>query len=198
MDPESGLDAGRYLGISAGKIQALSTAPLSGRTVIDARGLVVAPGFIDLHQHSHNHDADRAIRDAARRSGSRSQHRGYTGRNAVGDPRDVSPRCQIPRSPVPCARARNKEAGILARNRVLAAALVSGAPLQIVHANSSYTSDVGQLFEMIDAARKRGLDVTTECYPYTAGMHPIELALYDDSRSWPDERVQNFEWPASP
>jgi hypothetical protein len=57
---------------------------------------------------------------------------------------------------------------------------------------------VGQLFEMIDAARKRGLDVTTECYPYTAGMHPIELALYDDSRSWPDERVQNFEWPASP
>ena len=60
MDPESGLDAGRHLGISAGKIRALSTAPLRGRTVIDARGLVVAPGFIDLHQHSHNHEADRA------------------------------------------------------------------------------------------------------------------------------------------
>ena len=60
MDPESSLDAVRHLGISAGKIRALSTAPLSGRTVIDARGLVVAPGFIDLHQHSHNHEADRA------------------------------------------------------------------------------------------------------------------------------------------
>ena len=60
MDPESGLDAVRHLGISAGKIRAISTAPLRGRTMINARGLVVAPGFIDVHQHSHNREADRA------------------------------------------------------------------------------------------------------------------------------------------
>src|SRR5689334_11655686 len=42
MDPESGLDAIRDVGITAGKIAAISTAPLAGRAVIDAGGLVVA------------------------------------------------------------------------------------------------------------------------------------------------------------
>ena len=51
IDPESGLDAIRNLGISAGKIQAISATTLEGRAAIDATGLVVAPGFIDLHQH---------------------------------------------------------------------------------------------------------------------------------------------------
>ena len=52
MDPESGLDAIRNVGIDAGVIQAISADNLSGRQTIDARGLVVAPGFIDLHQHA--------------------------------------------------------------------------------------------------------------------------------------------------
>jgi dihydroorotase len=56
VDPESGLDAVRQLGISGGKIQAVSAAPLEGRAAIDATGLVVAPGFIDLH--SHGQDAE--------------------------------------------------------------------------------------------------------------------------------------------
>src|SRR5690348_7148636 len=51
MDPESGLDAVRNVGISGGKIAAISTAPLTGTTMIDAKGLVVAPGFIDMHEH---------------------------------------------------------------------------------------------------------------------------------------------------
>lgn len=48
MDPESGLDAIRNVGISGGVIRAISTKPLSGRVVIDATGFVVAPGFIDV------------------------------------------------------------------------------------------------------------------------------------------------------
>ncbi len=52
MDPESGLDAVRQVGISRGKILAISTEPLKGKRIIDATGLVVAPGFIDLHQHA--------------------------------------------------------------------------------------------------------------------------------------------------
>ena len=50
-DPASGLEAVRNVGIRNGKIAAISTDALHGRTVLDATGLVVAPGFIDLHSH---------------------------------------------------------------------------------------------------------------------------------------------------
>jgi dihydroorotase len=51
MDPESGLDGVRNIGLRAGRIAAISTAAIRGRRTIDAKGLVVAPGFIDLHEH---------------------------------------------------------------------------------------------------------------------------------------------------
>ena len=51
IDPETNLDAVRNLGIRTGKIAAISETPLRGNTIIEARGLVVSPGFIDLHQH---------------------------------------------------------------------------------------------------------------------------------------------------
>ena len=53
MDPESGLDAVRHVGISGGTIEALSETPLEGREILDATGLVVAPGFIDLNTYQH-------------------------------------------------------------------------------------------------------------------------------------------------
>jgi hypothetical protein len=51
MDPESRLDVVRNVGIRDGKIQAVTSQPIIGRTTIDGKGLVVASGFIDLHQH---------------------------------------------------------------------------------------------------------------------------------------------------
>lgn len=54
IDPESGLDAVRHVGIVKDRIAAVSDKPLDGREVVDARGLVVAPGFIDLHAHGQN------------------------------------------------------------------------------------------------------------------------------------------------
>jgi N-acyl-D-glutamate deacylase len=51
IDPATGLDAQRDIAIRDGKIVALSTTPLRGQTMIDASGLVVAPGFIDMHSH---------------------------------------------------------------------------------------------------------------------------------------------------
>jgi hypothetical protein len=51
IDPESGLDAVRNVGIRGGVIRAVTTDKLEGHDVIDASGLVVAPGFIDLHWH---------------------------------------------------------------------------------------------------------------------------------------------------
>jgi N-acyl-D-aspartate/D-glutamate deacylase len=52
IDPESGLDAERNVGIIEGRIAVISTEALTGRESVDATGLVVAPGFIDLHTHS--------------------------------------------------------------------------------------------------------------------------------------------------
>lgn len=47
IDPASGVDGVRNVGISGGTIRAITTAPLTGHRILDAEGLVVAPGFID-------------------------------------------------------------------------------------------------------------------------------------------------------
>lgn len=52
MDPATALDTTLHVGIVGGTIRAISAQPLLGRDTLDARGLVVAPGFIDLHQHA--------------------------------------------------------------------------------------------------------------------------------------------------
>jgi Amidohydrolase family len=59
IDPETKLDAVRNVGIKDGRIAAVSTAALQGRVVVDATGLIVAPGFIDWHAHGQNTLADR-------------------------------------------------------------------------------------------------------------------------------------------
>jgi len=63
IDPESNLDAVRHVGIRGDRLAAVSPEPLAGRETIDARGLVVTPGFIDLHRHAHG---DQSHRYAAR------------------------------------------------------------------------------------------------------------------------------------
>jgi len=52
MDPETMFDDIANVGITKGRIVAISKQPLSGRETIDATGLVVAPGFIDAHYHA--------------------------------------------------------------------------------------------------------------------------------------------------
>ena len=51
IDPETGLDAIRDVGIQGSTISAVSSEVLRGKRIINAEGLVVSPGFIDLHQH---------------------------------------------------------------------------------------------------------------------------------------------------
>jgi dihydroorotase len=51
MDPASGLDSVRNVGITAGRIEIVTAERLRGTEVVDVSGLVVAPGFIDLHAH---------------------------------------------------------------------------------------------------------------------------------------------------
>lgn len=59
IDPETGLDAVRSVGIRGGSITAISDAELSGDRVLDACGLIVTPGFIDLHCHTQSLPGDR-------------------------------------------------------------------------------------------------------------------------------------------
>jgi dihydroorotase-like cyclic amidohydrolase len=52
VDPESGFDEVCDVGITGRRIAAISSDALDGDTVVEVRGLVVAPGFIDLHSHA--------------------------------------------------------------------------------------------------------------------------------------------------
>jgi dihydroorotase len=51
IDPETKLDAIRNVGISNNRIAEISANVLKGKEIIDVSGLVVSPGFIDLHVH---------------------------------------------------------------------------------------------------------------------------------------------------
>ena len=51
MDPESGLDAVANVAVRDGTIVAVGDERPEAREVLDATGLVVAPGFVDLHAH---------------------------------------------------------------------------------------------------------------------------------------------------
>ena len=59
MDPETGHDAVADVAVAGGRIVAVGPALGAARREIDAAGLVVAPGFIDLHAHGQSLPADR-------------------------------------------------------------------------------------------------------------------------------------------
>jgi N-acyl-D-aspartate/D-glutamate deacylase len=64
-------------------------------------------------------------------------------------------------------------------SEVIGASAITGAPLHIVHINSSCLKDSMECLEMVEGARAHGLDVTTEAYPYIAGMTYINSALFN-------------------
>ncbi len=51
MDPETLFDSVANVGIKDGRIVAITKDAINGKDSIDAKGLVVAPGFIDTHVH---------------------------------------------------------------------------------------------------------------------------------------------------
>jgi N-acyl-D-aspartate/D-glutamate deacylase len=270
IDPETNLDGVRDVGIRRDTIERISTEPLTGAQTIDARGLVVAPGFIDLHEHGQNDAAYRlmaldgvttalelevGVPDIRRfldaRRGRSLIHFGATASHlaarllawdvplpvsifgpAAGIIPQSGPATNEPSSPERLGRIlatlrSQVEAGALgvgmgleyspgatrhevielfrvaaafgspvfvhirssgriepgssieAVNEVIGAAAISGAALHIVHLNSSCMRDAPECLSMIAGARARGLDVTTEAYPYTAGMTFINSAYFD-------------------
>ena len=76
-------------------------------------------------------------------------------------------------------------------SELIAASATSGAPLHLVHINSSGMRAVPRLLQMIEEARGNNLDVTTECYPYSAAMTGIESALL--AEGWQDVLGIDYE-----
>ena len=63
---------------------------------------------------------------------------------------------------------------------VLADAAATGAGLHVVHVTSMGLRETPVLLRMIAGARGRGLDVTTEAYPYTAAMTDLSSGFFAD------------------
>ena len=264
MDPETGLDAVRNVGIREGKIVRISSESLNGLRVVHAGGLVIAPGFIDLHQHGQDlasqrvkaldgvttaleleigapdvaqflkskqghsliHFGTSASHVAARalvfgvplpagtilpKSGPATDQAATpeqieamrerlraeldAGGLAIGMGIQYTPgatRLEVidmfrlaadRRLPVYThARSAGRvEPGsaIEAVSEVIGAAAITGAALHVVHINSTCLRDSLECLSMVEGARARGLDVTTEAYPYIAGMTAVNSALFN-------------------
>jgi N-acyl-D-aspartate/D-glutamate deacylase len=69
---------------------------------------------------------------------------------------------------------------IAALEEVISATAITGAPLHVVHVTSIGFGLTPLMLQMIKEARSRYMDVTVECYPYTATQTTIESAVYDE------------------
>jgi len=82
---------------------------------------------------------------------------------------------------------------------VLSDALASGASLHVVHITSVGLRQTPVLLRMIAGARRRGLDVTTEAYPYAAAMTDLASAFFEEG--WQlrngDITFASLQWAAT-
>lgn len=277
MDPETGLDAIRNVGIRGETVVAISKQPLHGSTEVDATGLVVAPGFIDLHAHGQSARANEfqamdgvttaleleagvpdvamflAMRDGdavinygasishgALRTWSMPEHEedlnalvvqiqeaGEVSNEIVdtffdtidaGQYEELDPErypflwkrlekgltdgalgIGMPHAYYPGVAADEtlhlfqfaaeqdvpiythvKGMGVTGVQEVVSYAVATGAPLHIVHINSSSLGSYQTNLDVILGAQERGADITTEAYPYTAASTGLQSALFDE------------------
>ncbi len=284
MDPETGLDAVANVAVRDGVIVAVGDDRPEARETLDATGLVVAPGFIDLHAHGQDPESQRyQVRDGvttameleigvypvdawyAEREGRALIHYGATVSHqgarrqafgAVMTERNDEGTFTLGRGGAYLYEeatdeelrrvARLMEAGLdqgglgfgfgitytpgasheeiwrlfatAAERRVpvfvhlrsagafasreafapfqevIANAAATGAALHIVHMNSSAGESAPAVLELIRGAQARGVDVTTEAYPYTASASRIESALFDGWQGRPPESYARLQW----
>src|SRR5690606_16138088 len=73
-----------------------------------------------------------------------------------------------------------------------------GAALHICHIGSSASSQIDACMQFIEGARLRGMDISTEIYPYTAGSTEIGSALFDEGfRERLDIDYGDLQWAAT-
>ncbi len=268
MDPESSLDEVRNVGLADGRIAVVTPEEIRGRDTIDARGLVVAPGFIDLHAHGQTdetyrfysldgvttalelelgtsdveawyrersterinygvsighikvrmavmHDAGTwmPVGDGAYRAASPAQIGEIAKRIEIGlSEGAVDIGAGFPYTPAATrdellavfrVAAKTKTPvhvhitpGVAGLKEALSLAGETNAPLHVVHINSAALAETPVMLGLIGDARAHGHDVTTEAYPYAAGMTEIQSATIQDVyKSVADARLAELEWP---
>jgi dihydroorotase len=85
--------------------------------------------------------------------------------------------------------------GLVGLQEVIADAAATGAPLHVVHITSMGLRNTPVLIAVVKGASAHGLDVTTECYPYTAGSTSLESAIFDEG--WQERQgitYQDIQW----
>lgn len=85
-----------------------------------------------------------------------------------------------------------------ALQEVLANVAATGASVHIVHITSNGLGRTRRLLSMIDGARTRGLEITTELYPYTAASTYLQSALFEPG--WQERFAIGFgdlQWAAT-
>src|SRR5438046_5872020 len=268
LDPETRLDARRNVGIRDGRIAAVTEEALAARETLDVHGLVVAPGFIDLHAHGQDSESYRyyahdgvttalelelgtypvapwyaaregrslinygvSVGHVGARRALITHDESLPGAAAIGDKsrswtHGALQDAELPRldslverglaqgalgvgfgiayTPgasreeilrlfrvaarhgVPCfvhlrEGGRDPATGgsVAGLHEVAADAAATGASLHVVHVTSMGQRDTPLLLQLIRGARERGLDVTTEAYPYTAGSTALQSAVFD-------------------
>src|SRR5207302_4760693 len=88
--------------------------------------------------------------------------------------------------------------GLAALEEVIAAAAATGAPLHVVHITSMGMKFTPELIAMVEGAQRHGLDITTECYPYTAGSTALQSAIFDPG--WQENMgitYKDIQWAAT-
>ncbi len=66
-----------------------------------------------------------------------------------------------------------------ALQEVIANSAVAGAPVHVMHINSMAQKRSSEALRLIEGARRHGVDVTTDAYPYIAGASSLESSLFD-------------------
>jgi dihydroorotase len=83
-----------------------------------------------------------------------------------------------------------RNAGITAIQEVITDAMLTKAPLHIVHINSVARDQIQFAVDMVSQAQKKGFDISTEMYPYTAGSTLIQSAMFDEG--WQKEKEISY------
>jgi dihydroorotase len=73
-----------------------------------------------------------------------------------------------------------RQPDIISIQEVINNAVLTKAPLHIVHINSMSLGHIQMAVDMVTLARKNNYDIATELYPYTAGSTRIQSAMFDE------------------